>query len=1008
MGKGTVRVSFAIIAVLFFAVSVLFPAGQFEYFTEQDHINSTRIAKFQLTTKTDITPESYNQGDLLVGMLRLEFTALGGAPTSSGDIYGLTVTHNGTGAKEDVESVSVFLDTDDDDAFEPETDDTFLGENKTWSAQNTTGITFTPAINIMRDATKTIFIAYNFSLSASGTHGAGILANTDVNAEYMIEDPSSVFPASSKNVPLNGTSPPAGEVDVIEQQVLKGGSPASNANCGDMITLTAKATNTNGSASINGMNILIRDPNFDVYLSSTAMTEGSVGTNYKIYSFELTIETQPNAPKRGEYTVSFTGDFAQGNKINTTIFTIVNTPPVINGTIDPLYLEEDDPKLNKDLAGSASDKEDAPADLTWEASWTKTDLIKITITGSTLSIEILSEVTDQDEVTLTVTDTDGEDASTKFMIYITSVNDPPEIINQISDRKILEDSDPFEMDLSAFGDDPEDGFSSDKLVWSVTDVNTSLLTVTVEGDLLTFSPVENAWGVDDVNITLTDSEGLTDWQRVEIEVVPINDPPEWMDIKDIYLDRYSDMNNVITLSDHIIDIDGEVPTFEIKDNSNPDEVKADLDKTNNIDLEILEETFSGEFKLTVSVNDGDTTVDKEITFHYEQVIIGKVQTYLSTPADVSTVGSMQPTLKWLVDVPDGATGEVKFDVYLGKEAGSVSSYDTSTLESSGIKDSSYETRPLEDNETYYWTVVPFLNDVEGICISGTWSFQVNTSFDIIREVTVNSMNTSNTMNPGERKNITFEIKNTGNNAETVTVSVDPGTLPGTLIFDPSGNYLIEPGKSIELSLEIIIDNDAESGFYTFDVVVNSSDGEPLKTSEFQVVVLDQGTDEPSSPLSSVLIIIIIIILALILIGITVFLVIFYRGTAKVEALYVIHLDGRLMYSKVMLNKDGEEEADGEILSGMFTAIQDLMDDTFKTEGKGFNRKKIEFGGKNVLIQKGKSIYSVLVAEGRPGRSLESKMERSIMNFESNNPDIEDWDGDRDSLKLETYFEGHFK
>jgi hypothetical protein len=116
----------------------------------------------------------------------------------------------------------------------------------------------------------------------------------------------------------------------------------------------------------------------------------------------------------------------------------------------------------------------------------------------------------------------------------------------------------------------------------------------------------------------------------------------------------------------------------------------------------------------------------------------------------------------------------------------------------------------------------------------------------------------------------------------------------------------------------------------------------------------------------------------------------------------------LMYSKEKPQEqedDEEEGVDGEILSGMFTAIQDLIDDTFHTEGgEGQTKKRIEFGGKNVMIQRGENAYLVFVVEGRPGKILEKNMEKTINNIEQGHSEFEEWDGDRDLLDMEPQFE----
>ena len=137
---------------------------------------------------------------------------------------------------------------------------------------------------------------------------------------------------------------------------------------------------------------------------------------------------------------------------------------------------------------------------------------------------------------------------------------------------------------------------------------------------------------------------------------------------------------------------------------------------------------------------------------------------------------------------------------------------------------------------------------------------------------------------------------------------------------------------------------------------------------------------------------------------------YFRGIYTVEAAYLINMDGRLMYSReVELEDEDEESVDGEILSGMFTAIQDLIDDSFHTEeGKGLRKKRIEFGGKNIMIQRGDNIYLVMVVNGRPGKLVDRKLENAVAGIEQENPGLDQWGGNRDKLKVEHFFTEFFQ
>jgi hypothetical protein len=105
-------------------------------------------------------------------------------------------------------------------------------------------------------------------------------------------------------------------------------------------------------------------------------------------------------------------------------------------------------------------------------------------------------------------------------------NNPPTILGRIPDQIMAEDSPPRTLSLTPYESDIEDFGSA--LNWYITGVNSTLYSVTGQNssnDQLTFIPMENAFGNDEVVLWLADSSGAMVYQRLWINITPVNDLP---------------------------------------------------------------------------------------------------------------------------------------------------------------------------------------------------------------------------------------------------------------------------------------------------------------------------------------------------------------------------------------------------------------------------------------------------------------------------------------------------
>ena len=124
--------------------------------------------------------------------------------------------------------------------------------------------------------------------------------------------------------------------------------------------------------------------------------------------------------------------------------------------------------------------------------------------------------------------TDPSKATIQGLFSIVSLmpNQPPEIAGRIPDQSLDEDDPALAVDLTGYESDPED--SGVDLNWQVSHVSGNLFTAAITdagGDILTITPIPDAWGSETITLTLVDSGGMTDFQDITVTLNPVNDPP---------------------------------------------------------------------------------------------------------------------------------------------------------------------------------------------------------------------------------------------------------------------------------------------------------------------------------------------------------------------------------------------------------------------------------------------------------------------------------------------------
>jgi len=136
-----------------------------------------------------------------------------------------------------------------------------------------------------------------------------------------------------------------------------------------------------------------------------------------------------------------------------------------------------------------------------------------------------------------------------------------------------------------------------------------------------------------------------------------------------------------------------------------------------------------------------------------------------------------------------------------------------------------------------------------------------------------------------------------------------------------------------------------------------------------------------------------LVIVMLIAGIVGYFLAFRVFPHKLEELFLIHNDGRLIHHE---GKDSGNGMDQDVVSAMFTAVQEFIRDSFKEESGGL--KLLEFGDKKILIEKGKWIYAALIYSGLPPKSVFKNLTHFVQDVEDGyGESIEHWDGTLKSL-----------
>ncbi len=539
-------------------------------------------------------------------------------------------------------------------------------------------------------------------------------------------------------------------------------------------------------------------------------------------------------------------------------------------------------------------------------------------------------------VTITVSD-DRESVSTTISVTVTS-NSPPEEIEELPDVTMEQgELKKNVFDLDDYFMDPE----GEPLYMSY---GYTYLTITIhDNDSVDIQAESNWHGVERVTFRAQDPQGGIVEQTINVTVKRVNRPPE---IKDLppFVVRYEEPY-VFDLEFYISDPDTEINELTITTNSE----YVDVEGTELIMYfpkrkDGLEANYT--VPLEVFVSDGTENVSEVTTVtvgsYYPPELVIPLHD-VAFKEDEQIINAFDLDNHFMDRQNDTiyySSGNEKIDVVIN-ENHTVDFYAPENWhgqELITIRATNSAGALMEDSLTV--TVIP-VNDPPVISDIPSQEGEVDESWIL---------------------DIGDHISDVDNESHELDVIVDDPNV------EVSGQKLIfeydEPG---EYNVTVKVSDGVDSTSHTIEVYIEESETEPWYASNL------------------------IVLLALVPIGLIAAVLYFKRRKEyTIEDIFLIHDSGGLIKH---ITRTLKAERDEDMLAGMFTAVQNFVDDAFAEE-EGEVLKRMEYGEKKVLVHKGDSVILAVFISGEEPKWALKGMKNLVSDIEERyGEDIEDWSGD---------------
>ncbi len=355
-------------------------------------------------------------------------------------------------------------------------------------------------------------------------------------------------------------------------------------------------------------------------LSITAVTQGSNGAvTFNASSVTYT----PNANFNGSD--SFTYSISDGNGGSATATVSI----IVNAVNDSPVAANDSKTTAEDTATTISvltNDSDLDGDTLSITAVTQGARGSVTFTGSSVTYTPAANANGSDSFTYTIGDGHGGSATATVSITITAVNDAPDAVNDSTATN--EDA---AVIISVLVNDADvDGEAV--ILTGVTQGTRGSVAQNGNGTV-TYTPNPNTFGADAFTYTVRDAAGLTDTAAVNVNVAPVNDPPDAINDS---ATANEGSNVAIAVLANDTDLEGN--TLTVTAASTPAHGAATINGNGTVTYTPVP-TYSGSDSFTYTISDGAATDTATVSVQVKDTIgnvavLGTHSVWIQSGADV--------------------------------------------------------------------------------------------------------------------------------------------------------------------------------------------------------------------------------------------------------------------------------------------------------------------------------------------------------------------------------------
>lgn len=455
--------------------------------------------------------------------------------------------------------------------------------------QNRSATVTTPPFTIsgINTPTPATIVGGTFDINGSGSYTDANVSNGDIITVTQTTA-GSFNTTTTTTLTVGSVTGTLKTTTIVEDAIPNTFSFDTNAS------VSVGATNvTSNSVTISGINtqlpITVSNGEYDINGTGFTTAAGTVSNGDIVTLRQPTVATSAETPNITTVTI---GNIA-------TTFTTVTLPaaPAINNTAAaPTIVNEDalytfTPELNA-TSGSVDNWS-----ITNKPAWATFNTVNGKLEGTPRNANVGTDA----NISITATNSQGSSTYGPFTITVLNTNDAPTAADV--NATTSEDT-PATIDVSSAINDVDVGDSV-----SLTVLGTpSLGTVSKSGNIITYTPLLNANGLDSFTYTVADINGSTATATVHVTITPVNDAPV---AQNDAASTNEDTNLTIqfaTLLANDSDVDSNITVTAVTGGTNG---TASLSGTDVVYTPNA--NFNGTDTITYTVSDGSLTADANVT-----------------------------------------------------------------------------------------------------------------------------------------------------------------------------------------------------------------------------------------------------------------------------------------------------------------------------------------------------------------------------------------------------------